>query len=267
MCARSGYIKKTSLGAFKNLRRAGLRALRIEDDDDLIGAAVCENGNEIILSTRMGMACRFDQNDSQLRPMGRTARGVTGMRFKIDGDSIVSMEVIRENLGDVEEGVSDEEAGGPELLVVSENGMGKRSYVKPYRKTNRGAKGVTSIKLREGDLVLDALQVTAGDELMLTTERGQLVRIPIDEIRTIGRASQGVRIMNLNSDDRITGVSKIVKVEEEEEAAAVAENAENAAGAENSSAEGSEGAVNPETSAENTAEADSDVAENPEDNE
>ena len=268
MCARSGYVKKTSLGAFKNLRRAGLRALRIEDDDDLIGAAVCENGNEIILSTRMGMACRFDQDDSQLRPMGRTARGVTGMRFKIDGDSIVSMEVIRENLGDVEEGVSDEEAGGPELLVVSENGMGKRSFVKPYRKTNRGAKGVTSIRLREDDFVLDALQVAAGDELMLTTERGQLVRIPVDEIRTIGRASKGVRIMNLNDDDRITGVSKIVKVEEEEEAvAAAAAAAENAENAEN--AEGSEGSENAEASAENTAEADAgtDAAENSEGNE
>ncbi|MDD5728891.1 MAG: DNA gyrase C-terminal beta-propeller domain-containing protein, partial [Victivallales bacterium] len=219
MCARSGFIKKTSLSAFKNLRRTGLRALRIEDDDDLIGAAVCENGNEIILSTRKGMACRFDQDNKQLRPMGRTARGVTGMRFKLAGDSIVSMEVIREYLGEIGEEVSDEEAGGPELLVVSRYGMGKRSCVKTYRKTNRGAKGVTSIKLREDDLVLDALQVVPGDELMLTTERGQLVRIPVDEIRTIGRASQGVRIMNLNADDRITGVSKIVKVEGEQTAA------------------------------------------------
>ncbi|MFA6716197.1 MAG: DNA gyrase subunit A [Victivallales bacterium] len=217
MCARSGYIKKTYLSAFQNLRRAGLRALRIEDDDDLIGAAVCENGNEVILSTQKGMACRFDQDNSQLRPMGRTARGVTGMRFKLENDHIVSMEIIREHLDDIAEGVSEEEAGGPELLVVTESGMGKRSFVKTYRKTNRGAKGVTSVRLREGDLVLDALQIMQGDELMLTTERGQLVRIPVDEIRTIGRASQGVRIMNLNADDRITGVSKIVKVEEEEE--------------------------------------------------
>ena len=111
--------------------------------------------------------------------------------------------------------------------MVSQQGMGKRSFVKPYRKTKRGAKGVTSIRLREGDLVLETLQIAEGDELMLTTERGQLVRIPVDEIRTIGRASKGVRIMNLNADDRITGVSKIVKVEEEEEMlAAEAEKAE-----------------------------------------
>jgi DNA gyrase subunit A len=227
MCAKSGYVKKTYLSAFQNLRRAGLRALRIEEDDDLIDAAICANGNEIILSTRKGMACRFDQNDSQLRPMGRTARGVTGMRFKLDGDSIVSMQVIQENLGDVEEGVADEDAGGPQLLVVSQQGMGKRSFVKPYRKTKRGAKGVTSIRLKEDDLVLETLQIAEGDELMLTTERGQLVRIPVDEIRTIGRASKGVRIMNLKEGDRITGVSKIVKVEEEEEMlAAEAEKAE-----------------------------------------
>ncbi len=217
MCAKSGYVKKTYLNAFRNLRRAGLRALRIEENDDLIGAAICENGNEIILSTQKGMACRFEQNNTQLRPMGRTARGVTGMRFKLENDCIVSMEVIREDLGDIEEGVAEEAAGGPELIVVSQLGMGKRSFVKPYRKTKRGAKGVTSIRLRDGDLVLDTLQITPGDELMLTTERGQLVRIPVDEIRTIGRASKGVRIMNLKDDDRITGVSKIVKVDEEEE--------------------------------------------------
>ena len=230
MCAKSGFIKKTYLSAFQNLRRAGLRALRIEDDDDLIGAAVCENGNEVILSTHKGMACRFNQNDSQLRPMGRTARGVTGMRFKLEDDCIVSMEIIREHLADMEEGEDEESAGGPELLVVSQLGMGKRSFVKTYRKTNRGAKGVVSIRLREDDLVLDALQIAQGDELMLTTERGQLVRIPVDEIRTIGRASKGVRIMNLNDDDRITGVSKIVKVDEEEEMlAAEAEKAVQAA--------------------------------------
>ena len=241
MCAKSGYIKKTYLSAFQNLRRAGLRALRIEDDDDLIGAAICENGNEIILSTEKGMACRFDQNDSQLRPMGRTARGVTGMRFKLENDSIVSMQVVREHLEEVEEGVSDEEAGGPQLLVVSQQGMGKRSFVKTYRKTNRGAKGVTSMKLRDGDLVLETLQIIEGDELMLTTERGQLVRIPVDEIRTIGRASKGVRIMNLNNDDRITGVSKIVKVEEEEEMlAAEAEKAEAQADAPEESTEAGE---------------------------
>ena len=165
MASRRGYIKKSELALFKNLRRVGLRALVIEEDDDLIGAGISENGNEILLSTRLGMACLFDQDDEQIRPMGRTARGVTGMRFKIDGDSVVSMEVIREHVyteaemtgeegeteTEVEVEVETDEEGpvfgsGPEVLVVTDGGMGKRSFVSTYRKTNRGAKGVVNIK-------------------------------------------------------------------------------------------------------------------------
>ena len=248
MASRRGYIKKSELALFKNLRRVGLRALVIEEDDDLIGAGISENGNEILLSTRLGMACLFDQDDEQIRPMGRTARGVTGMRFKIDGDSVVSMEVIREHVyteaemtgeegeteteGEVE--VETDEEGpvfgsGPEVLVVTDGGMGKRSFVSTYRKTNRGAKGVVNIKLREGEHVLAVVQVTDDDEILLTTERGQLVRIPASEIRTVGRASKGVRIMNLNNGDRITGVAKLVKVEIEKTAVTVDGEIENKA--------------------------------------
>ena len=228
MASRRGFIKKSELALFKNLRRVGLRALVIEEDDDLIGAGISENGNEILLSTKFGMACLFDQDDDQIRPMGRTARGVTGMRFKIEGDSVVSLEIIREHL--YEEPAEDEEGeevevevdvdeempvvgSGPEVLVVTDGGMGKRSYVSTYRKTKRGAKGVVNIKLREGETVLSVVQITEADEILLTTERGQLVRIPAHEIRRVGRASYGVRIMNLNSGDRITGVAKLVEVD------------------------------------------------------
>ena len=229
MASRNGYIKKSELALFRNLRRTGLRALVIEEDDDLIGAGISENGNEILLSTRFGMACLFDQDDDQIRPMGRTARGVTGMRFKIPGDSVVSLEIIREHLYDepedaeTETEIESEPAGdeeeapvfgsGPEVLVVTDGGMGKRSYVGTYRKTNRGAKGVVNIRLREGENVLSVVQIAAGDEILLTTERGQLVRIPADEIRRVGRASKGVRIMNLNIGDRITGVAKLIEVD------------------------------------------------------
>ncbi len=214
MAARSGYIKKTALPAFKNLRRTGIRALTIEENDDLIAADITTIGNDIILSTALGMACRFDQG--QVRAMGRAARGVTGIRFKLANDYLVGMEVIKEEVGEVEEG-QEENATGPELLVVTSRGMGKRSFVSTYRKTKRGAKGVTNIRFRETeDLVIAAIQVEKGDELVLTTERGQLVRIPTDEIRTIGRASKGVKIMNLRENDRITGAAKIVKVEGEE---------------------------------------------------
>ncbi len=216
MATRTGYVKKTALTAFKNLRKAGIRALKIEEDDDLIGASITQGDNEIVLSTAKGMACRFEEE--KVRPMGRTARGVTGLRFKIAGDSIVGMEVIEhlEDLGDD----ADEEAlaNGPEILVISSGGMGKRSYVNTYRRTNRGAKGVTSMKLREGEDVIAAIQVTAGDELMLSTEKGQMVRFSTDEVRTIGRASKGVRIMNMKDGDRITGVAKVGKMADEETA-------------------------------------------------
>ena len=241
MASRAGYIKKMPLALFKNLRRVGLRALIIEENDDLIGAALCENGNDVILSTARGMACRFTLSDEEVRPMGRTARGVTGMRFKLAGDYLVAMEVIRERLDDEEPAEEAEDAAeaaeaeendadapvagnGPEVLVVSDGGMGKRSYVNTYRKTRRGAKGVVSIRLREGELVVNMVQVTPGDELLVTTERGQLTRIPLDEIRTVGRASKGVKIMNLNDGDRITGVVKLIEVKQEEQNGEAAEN-------------------------------------------
>ena len=241
MASKRGYIKKTELQLFRNLRRIGLRALVIEEDDDLIGAAISRNGDEVLLSTKLGMACRFDQTDAQIRPMGRTARGVTGMRFKIPGDEVVSLEIIREHSFDEPEVMSDAEADimdnlsesmdavedvsstGPEVLVVTDGGMGKRSCVSTYRKTNRGARGVTNIKLREGEHVLSVVQVCANDELLLTTERGQLVRIPVGEIRRVGRASKGVKIMNLNAKDRITGVAKFVEVEGAEKPAETVE--------------------------------------------
>ena len=235
MASRNGYIKKSELSLFKNLRRVGLRALVIEDDDDLIGAAIASNGNEILLSTRMGMSCRFDLDDEQIRPMGRSARGVTGMRFKIEGDSVVSLEVIKEPTYDEveasdddeetivdaeietsEEGEEISETGiGPEVLVVTDGGMGKRSFVNNYRKTKRGARGVVNIRLREGEQVLAVLQIVDEDEILLTTANGQLSRIPVSEIRRIGRVGKGVKIMNLRDGERITGVAKLVKVEGE----------------------------------------------------
>ena len=116
---------------------------------------------------------------------------------------------------------------GPEVLVVTDGGMGKRSCVSTYRKTNRGARGVVNIRLREKESVLGVVQVTDEDELMMSTERGQLSRIPVHEIRRVGRAAKGVIIMRLNNGDRITGVSKVAASETKEEPAApAAENAD-----------------------------------------
>ena len=245
MASKRGYIKKSELALFKNLRRTGLRALVIEEDDDLIGAAIASNGDELLLSTKLGMACRFDQNDEQIRPMGRTARGVTGMRFKLEGDEVVSLEVISEptydeaqmesedadesvNAPEIEEDADGSDASGigPEVLVVTDGGMGKRSFVSTYRKTNRGARGVVNIRLRENENVLAVIQITGSDELLITTERGQITRIPASEIRRVGRASLGVRIMNLNAGDRITGIAKLITVDEDDSTAAETENSE-----------------------------------------
>ena len=180
------------------------------------------------------MACRFDQTDDQIRPMGRSARGVTGMRFKIEGDTVVSLEVIKEptydeaesddedeetivdaDIENAEEGEEVSTGIGPLVLVVTDGGMGKRSFVNNYRKTKRGARGVVNIRLREGEKVLAVLQIVDEDEILLTTANGQLSRIPVSEIRRIGRVGKGVKIMNLRDGERITGVAKLVKVEGE----------------------------------------------------
>jgi len=213
LSTRRAYIKKTPLAAFKNLRKGGIRALIIEDDDDLIGAEVSHGNDEIILATKQGMACRF--SELKLRPTGRSARGSIGMRFKIDGDEVVSMAIV----SSMQETTSDEEAlaaGGPEMIVVSDGGMGKRSFVSTYRKTNRGAKGVVNMKLKDNETVIAALIIDDNHEILLTTIKGLIVRIPANEIRTIGRASKGVKIMRLKNGDAITGVAKILKVDDDE---------------------------------------------------
>ena len=105
------------------------------------------------------------------------------------------------------------DSGEPQLLVVTDGGIGKRSYVENYRFTRRGAKGVKSINLVDGETVVAAIQIKLGDELLITTEKGQLVRIPIDEIRIVGRASKGVKIMDLDEGDKITGVARLIQVE------------------------------------------------------
>ena len=172
---------------------------------------VTDGKKEIILSTALGIACRFTED--QIRTVGRTARGVTGMRFKLKGDYVVSMEAV-DPIGEIESDEEAQEKGGPEILVVSDGGLGKRSFVSQYRKTRRGAKGVLNIKLREKEKVVAAIQVSKGEELIIVTANGQTVRIPSDEIRRVGRASKGVKIMDLADGDSISGVIKLMEIRE-----------------------------------------------------
>jgi DNA gyrase subunit A len=166
-----------------------------------------------MIFSRQGMACRFEASEDQVRSMGRAARGVIGIRLR-EGDEVVGMEIV---------------APGDDILNITERGMGKRSNVGTgiaeedveigggYRRTKRGSKGVTSIKLRDGDLLLSALRVEEGDEIIMTSQVGQVVRISVDDIRTIGRSSQGVRIINLTDKDVLASVSRIQKMEGDEE--------------------------------------------------
>lgn len=241
MATKCGVIKKTPLSQFRHLRKIAIRALSIDEGDDLIGAELVEPADEIILSSAKGMACRFKSSD--VRAMGRNARGVTGIKFKLEGDWVVSMEVVPgdgtvsapldaalpegaedaaepEEIDEVEEPVGEEnddtaleDTGKPQILIVTSGGMGKRSYVEDYRLTRRGAKGVKNLNLRDGEEVVAAVKVQHGDELIITTERGQVVRISVDEIRIVGRASMGVKIMELRKGDRITGVARLIEVE------------------------------------------------------
>jgi DNA gyrase subunit A len=207
-CTRRGYIKKTVLSAYKNLRRAGIRAIALDEEDDLIDVQLCDGEKQIMLFSSMGMACRFLEGD--VRPMGRVTRGVIGIRLgKREDDEVVAMAVVTER---------------QDVLKVTLRGMGKRSNIGTgiaeqdretggYRLTKRGGKGVTSIKLKDDDRVVAGIVVESGDEIMMTTVEGQLVRISTDEIRVIGRSSQGVRVINLRDSDTVGSVSKIRELE------------------------------------------------------
>lgn len=257
MATRNGLVKKTVLSAFKHLRKGGIRAISIEEGDDLVDVALTNGKYDILMSSAFGMACRFRERD--VRSMGRTAKGVTGIRFKITGDYLVSMLAVESDfveeetaadaviVPEVQEGAEESDAAvediidtneeeheadetpegeeeteevgdGAQILVVSDGGMGKRSYIDSYRLTRRGAKGVLNMKLPEGEKVIAVIQVESGNDLIITTKGGQTVRIPTDEIRTIGRASKGVRIMKLKDSehDSISSVAKILKTEDED---------------------------------------------------
>ena len=191
---KKGLIKKTALSAYSNIRVNGIRAINLDEDDELISTKLSDGKQNILLSSANGQACRF--NEEEVRPMGRVTRGVIGMRLE-KGDQVVSMAVIGE------EG---------NLLTITENGYGKRSPIKTYRKTHRGSKGVKTIVTNERNgRVIFVKEVSDEDEIMLTSENGMIVRIPVKDIRIQGRNTMGVRLMRLNPGDRVVSVAKIVE--------------------------------------------------------
>ena len=201
LATKRGVIKKTVLSAFSNPRRKGVYALNIDEGDELIAARMAHPSEQIMLFTHNGMAVRFDE--SLVRSVGRVARGVRGVSLKNQDDKVISCEV-----------VTPEDT----ILVVCENGFGKRSKVDDFRQTNRGGVGVRSIITSDRNgMVVAALSVTDSDGVILMSGSGQAVRIPMRDVRVMGRSTQGVRLVNIKDDgDNVVGAQKIEAVAEEE---------------------------------------------------
>lgn len=201
MVTEKGHIKKTKLDLFKRQRPSGLIALTIDLNDNLMDAKICEGADNIFISTREGMSIRFDHND--VRPMGRAARGVRGIKLGDETDKVVGMDVIPENCKET-------------ILVVTENGYGKRSSVDEYRPQGRAGVGIITQKVTDkvGHIVAVKL-VNDKEQIMITTDKGQSIRMKVTDISVLGRNTQGVRLINLNQGEKATGVALIAEDDED----------------------------------------------------
>ena len=217
MATRLGMVKKTSLGAFSNIRASGIIALGISEDDALVDVRITEGNADLLLGTRDGWAIRFKEEN--VRPMGRTARGVRGIKLREAKDEVVGMAVVPRD-----QPVT--------LLTVCERGYGKRTPTSDYPTKGRGGKGVITIKTTDRNGKVVGLRiVTDDDDLMLITDGGKLIRMPIDGIPTIGRNTQGVRLIRLEEGEEVVAMERLAEKEEGAEvapevAAARAEQAE-----------------------------------------
>ncbi|HER45736.1 MAG TPA: hypothetical protein ENO12_02860, partial [Thermoplasmatales archaeon] len=191
---KKGTIKKTVLSAYGNIRVNGIIAIKLEQGDELMGVQLSDGAKTVMIATARGQACRF--NERELRPMGRATHGVIGIRLKDKKDAVVAMTVV--------------DITGS-LFTMTENGFGKRSPIDEYRMTHRGSKGVRTIVTNErnGNVVFVS-QVTDDNELIITTEQGMTVRIPVRDIREQGRNTMGVRIMRLNEGDKVVSVTQVL---------------------------------------------------------
>jgi DNA gyrase subunit A len=200
LCTRKGIIKKTSLEAYSRPRANGVNAITVREGDELLEARMTNGKHEIMLAVRSGRAVRF--NEATVRPMGRTASGVRGITLSGEDDVVIGMITVENESADV--------------LVVSANGYGKRSSIEDYRITNRGGKGVKTINITDKTGQLIALKgVSDQFDLMIITQAGNILRIPVASLRVMGRATQGVRLINIRENDSIASVA-YVEVNEED---------------------------------------------------
>ncbi|HZW39515.1 MAG: DNA gyrase subunit A [Syntrophothermus sp.] len=197
MATQQGTIKKTVLSAYGNVRKGGINAINIVAGDKLIAVKLTDGSNDIVLGTHYGFAIRFHEND--VRDMGRVATGVRGVNLG-KGDKVVGLLVIKRN---------------DNILVVTENGYGKRSDINDYRITRRGGKGVITVKTSDktGKMIA-MMEVVDGDELVIISAQGMVIRQSIKDIRVMGRATQGVRVIRLKEGDKIADIAKVVPEEE-----------------------------------------------------
>ena len=211
LCTKNGIIKKTTLEAYSRPRANGVIALTIKEGDELLDVALTSGSSEIFIAGKQGRCVRFDESD--VRPMGRTAAGVKAINLDDEANEVVGMLSYEPEA---------EDASTHSILVVSANGYGKRSDFDEYRKTNRGSKGVKTINITDktGDLIA-IKNVTDADDLMIITKSGLTIRMAVSDIRVAGRATQGVRLINIKEGDSIAAVSVVAKNDEEETEAPV----------------------------------------------
>ena len=202
MATKKGQIKKTSLEKYSRPRINGINAITIKENDELLEAKLTNGNSEILMAVKSGKAIRFEE--SKTRPMGRSASGVRGIRLKDDKDEVIGMVSVNDVSTD--------------MLVVSKNGYGKRSSLEDYRITNRGGKGVKTISITEKTGSLVAIKnVSDENDLMIINKSGIAIRMSIEKIRVMGRATQGVKLINLKGEDTIAAVAKVIKEDETDE--------------------------------------------------
>jgi DNA gyrase subunit A len=199
MGTKRGVVKKTELPAFSNPRAGGIIAMGVEAGDSVIAVQVSDGKNEVFIGTSDGMSIRFPETD--VRPMGRTAYGVRGIALRAD-DTVVAMEVL---------------TPGGTILSVTEQGYGKRTEIDEYRIQSRGGIGIINIQTSDRNgKVVGIARVTDDDELMLITQQGKILRMASKGIRTIGRSTQGVRLIDIEGDDRAVSIARLAEKDEEE---------------------------------------------------
>ena len=200
MATRQGTIKRTELSEFVNLRKSGLIAIVLREDDDLIGVALTDGRREVLLGTRDGMSIRFAETD--LRPIGRNAVGVRGIELA-EGDRVVAMSIVEEDT---------------DVLAITENGYGKRTAIEEYRLQSRAGKGIKAMNLTDktGGLA-GQLLVRSDEDILIITDDGTIIRTPVDSIPLHGRATQGVRLMRVAEGSRIMSIERAEQEPEEDE--------------------------------------------------